>query len=312
MRRVWLKKLDSNDTWDLLPQNRFGYYDPTVRGCSFINIKGLGFQQSITLNQVDDEYFVSETLSKNIPITGTMLFDEDGIKQFQEFVGDFRNQLYFYYSPDGKFQAGDQISAPFYKRVIVTQFDKGEMSVYGDYEITVTLTPQDNLWSRDIYHSIEGLSIVGEALVYPYTYPYTLGGREALAIELENNGREVGCIVKIKNNTDSNLSNIEWYIERDYIDEYNVLHEHADPQRSKWNLALPAHSELSVDSNPRTQEAKVTYTDETSQSVVSLQEPDWNYINFIRVPHGSCRIVFYIEYDNIDITFGYREQKEVI
>ena len=67
-----------------------------------------------------------------------------------------------------------------------------------------------------------------------------------------------------------------------------------------------------VDSNPITQEAKVNYSDNTSQSVVDLQEPSWEYINFITIPHGKNRIVFYVENKDIDITFTYREQKEII
>lgn len=313
MRKIWLKKIDSEDTWDLLPQDKNGNYDPTVKGAPLISIKGMGYKQTITQNQVDTEYFISQISTANQPITGIMLFnDDEHIKEFQEWVGDFRNQLYLYYSPSGEYEAGDQISAPFYKKVTITQADKTEMTIYGDYEISMTFSTQDDVWNRDVYYAIEGFSTVGEALVYPYTYPYVFGGRDNIAIDFNNNGREVGCIVKIKNNGESNLSNIEWFIDRDYVDSYGVLHEHADVQRSKWNLSLSAGAELTIDSNPLTQEAKVTYTDNTSQSVVDLQEPDWNYINFVRVMHGKNRLVLYIENDNVDITFTYREQKELI
>ena len=391
MRKIWLKKIDSEDTWDLLPQDRNGHYDPDIIGSPLVNIKGMGYKQTITQNQVETEYFISQISTANQPITGIMLFrDDEHIKKFQEWVGDFRNQLYLYYSPSGEYEAGDQISAPFYKKVILTQADKTEMDEFGWYQISTTFSTQDDVWNRDVYYAIQDLSTVGEALVYPYVYPYTFGGRDALAIEFNNDGREVGCIVKIKNrkykiettnpngnlnvtlnetifensgvtipfnihyvsnawyNEDdeyvgtknelasnygilytetvnenatisiflsSNLSNIEWFIDRDYVDYYGVLHEHADVQRSKWNLTLSAGAELTIDSNPLTQEAKVTYTDNTSQSVVDLQEPDWNYINFVRVTHGKNRIVFYIENDNndnIDITFIYREQRELI
>lgn len=313
MRRIWLKKIDSEDTWDLLPQDKNGHYDPTIVGSPLVNIKGMGYKQTITQNQVETEYFISRISTSNQPVTGIMLFrDDEHIKQFQEWIGDFRNQLYLYYSPSGEYEAGDQVSAPFYKKVIITQADKTEMDEFGWYQISTTFSTQDDVWNRDVYYAIKDLSTIGEALVYPYIYPYTFGGRDALAIEFNNNGREVGCIVKIKNNGSATLSNIEWFIDRDYVDYYGVLHEHADQQRSKWNLTLSADAELTVDSNPLTQEAKVTYTDNTSQSVVDLQEPDWNFINFVRVKHGKNRIVFYIENDDIDITFIYREQKELI
>lgn len=313
MRRIWLKKIDSEDTWDLLPQDKNGHYDATIMGSPLVNIKGMGYKQTITQNQVETEYFISRISTSNQPVTGIMLFrDDEHIKQFQEWIGDFRNQLYLYYSPSGEYEAGDQVSAPFYKKVIITQADKTEMDEFGWYQISTTFSTQDDVWNRDVYYAIENLSTIGEALVYPYIYPYTFGGRDALAIEFNNNGREVGCVVKIKNNGSATLSNIEWFIDRDYVDYYGVLHEHADQQRSRWNLTLSADAELAVDSNPLTQEAKVTYTDNTSQSVVDLQEPDWNFINFVRVKHGKNRIVFYIENDDIDITFIYREQKELI
>lgn len=313
MRKIWLKKIDSDETWDLLPQDKTGHYDSTVKGSPLINLKGMGFQQAITQNQVGTEYFISQILSRNQAITGTMLFASDEqVTEFQEYIGDFRNQLYLYYSPDGEFEPNDLISAPFYKRVTIAQIDKSEMDEFGWYQMPLSISTQDDLWNKDVYYSIEGLENVGEALVYPYTYPYVYGGRNALSIEFNNVGREVGCIVRIKNNGTTNLSNIEWYIEREYRDNYGVLHEHADVQRSKWNLTLSAGSELLIDSNPLTQEATVTYTDQTAQNVVSLQEPSWAYINFVTVAHGKNRIVFYIENENIDIFFGYREQKELI
>lgn len=311
MRKIWLKKIDTGEIWDLLPTNP---RNKNVMGSPLLSLKGMGYKQTITQNQVDTEYFISQISTANVSITGIMWFrDDEHIKQFQDFIGDFRTQLYLYYSPSGEYEPYDQISAPFYKKVTITQADKGEMTQYGDYEISMTFSTQDDVWNRDVFYQIEGLSTVGNALVYPYTYPYVYGGRNALAIDFNNDGREVGCTVKIKNNNvNTNLDNIEWFIERDYVDYYGVRHEHADVQRSKWNLSLPPLSELVIDSNPLTQEAKVVYNDETSQSVADLQEPDWNFINFIRVLHGKNRIVFYIEEDNIDITFTYKEQKELI
>lgn len=316
MRKIWLKKIDTGEIWDLLPDDP---HNENVMGSPLLSIKGMGYKQSITQNQVDTEYFISQISTANVPITGIMWFrDDDHIKKFQEYIGDFRNQLYLYYSPSGEYEPYDQISAPFYKKVILTQADKTELTAYGDYEISVTFATQDDVWNRDVYYQINDLSEVGQALVYPYIYPYEYGGRNALAIEINNKGREVGTVVKIKNNSDTNsLSNIEWFIDRDYVDYYGVAHEHADVQRSRWNLSLPPKAELVVDSNPLTQEAKVNYYDNDdnyidSQSVIDLQEPDWDFINFVRVMNGQGRIVFYIENADIGITFSYKEQKEII
>lgn len=310
MRKIWLKKIDTGEIWDLLPTDP---RNPNIMGSPLLSIKGMGYKQTITQNQVDTEYFISQISTTNQSVTGIMWFrDDNHIKQFQEYVGDFRNQFYLCYSPSGEIEPYDQVSAPYYKKVIITQMDKSEMTQYTDYELPITFSTQDDVWNRDVYYQVEGLSQVGNALVYPYTYTYIYGGRDTLAIEGENLCRDIGCIVKIKNNSGSTLSNIEWFIEREYVDYYGVRHEHADVQRSKWNLSLSAGSELTVDSNALTQEAKVTYTDGTSQSVVNLQEPSWDYINFVQVLHGKYRVVFYIENENVDISFGYREQKEII
>ena len=309
MRKIWLQKPNTLEIWDLLPTDSLNRDNASP----FLAIKGMGYKQEVTQNQVNTEYFISKILTKNQSITGIMYFqDDEHIKAFQEFVGDFREQLILYYSPSGEYEPYDRISAPFYKKVIISQMDKTEMDEFGWYQISTTLSTQDDVWNRDVYYAVERLYNVGEALVYPYTYPYTLGGRNALAIDFNNDGREVGCVVKIKNNGDTNLSEIEWFIEREYLDYYGNKHEHADVQRSKWILELSPNSELVVDSNPITQEAKVNYSDNTSQSIVDLQEPDWNYINFITISHGKNRIVFYVENKDIDITFTYREQKEII
>jgi hypothetical protein len=307
MRKIWLQKPNTLEIWDLLPTDALDRNNASP----FLAIKGMGYKQEVTQNQVNTEYFVSKILTKNQSITGIMYFqDDEHIKAFQEFVGDFREQLILYYSPSGEYEPYDRISAPFYKKVIISQMDKTEMDEFGWYQLSTTLSTQDDVWNRDLYYAIQGLSTVGEALVYPYTYPYTYGGRNALAIDFNNEGREVGCLVKIKNNSDSELKDIEWFIEREYLDYYGNKHE--EVQRSKWVLNLSPNSELVVDSNPITQEAKVNLSNNTSQSVADLQEPSYEYINFVTIQHGKNKIVFYIENEDIDIAFTYREQKEII
>lgn len=311
MRKIWLQKPNSYEIWDLLPTN------PNNRenASPFLNISGMGYKQEVTQSQVNTEYYVTQVLTKNQSITGTMYFqDDEHIKAFQEFVGDFREQLTLYYSPSGEYEPYDRISAPYYKKVIISQMDKGEMDEFGWYQIKTTISTQDDVWNRDVYFNVTLTPSSGETLKYPYTYPYTLNGRKALSVEFDNAGREVGCIVKVKNNSENTISDIEWFIDRTYVDYYGNKHENEDVQRSKWLLNLASGNELVVDSNPITQEAKVIYTDGTSQSVTDLQEPNWDYINFITVAHGKNRVVLYIDSNatNIDIVFSYREQKEII
>lgn len=311
-RKIWLENPKNNSSWDLLPDDA---YDKN-NACPFLGIKGMGYSQEVTQTQVNTEYFVSKVLSKNTPISGTLYFqDTEHIKAFQNFVSDFRNQLLLFYAPSGVADPSPVSDEPYYKKVIITMVDKTEMDETGWYLIPMTLTTQDDVWtSRDKVYSvpISGQTTVGTPLVYPYTYPYQIGGRNALVIPITNNGRETGCEIKIKNLTGVNLSTIEWFIDRTYTDYYGVLHENADTQKSKWNLILSNGSELIVNSNPLTQEAKIKYRDGSFQSVVDLQEPSWDYINFVQVPQGQSRIVFYIDGSPVDISFTYREQKELV
>lgn len=83
-------------------------------------------------------------------------------------------------------------------------------------------------------------------------------------------------------------------------------------ETKKDKLTLYEGYTLIVNSNPTTQEAKVVFTDGTSQSVVSLQEPSWDYINFVTVKNGVNRIVFYVDNPDVKIDFSYSEQKELI
>lgn len=313
MRRIWLQKIDTGDTWDLLPQDEFGKFDPKVQGSPLLNIGGMGYTQQITQNQIETEYVITKILSKNSAVTGTMYFDSDRrVTEFQKFIGDFTKQFYLFYSPSGRFRAGDKINAPFYKRVVITQVSKTEKDRFGDYVCNIQIATQDDLWLRDIAFYVDGVSLVGGSLVYPYVYPYAYGGRDVLAIEMDNSFRDTSCRISIKNESGNNLSDIEWFIDRDYINENGELVEHADVQRSKWNLTLSNHSELIVDSGALTQEAIVKYNDGTTQNVISLQEPSWEYINFVRIPHGKSRAVFYVGNENINISLTYKEKRELI
>lgn len=314
-RQMWLQNPETGAIWDLLPQNPYSIEG----GCALLKVKGLGYAQSITQEQVEVDYFISEISSANKPVSGVLYFNGDKhLKNFQAFVGDFRKQFKLYYSPNGEYEPYDVISSPYYKLVTIQQVDKTEKDQYGWYECSVSFTTQADVWKRDLTYFInnEGNPNIGEALVYPYTYKYVMGGRDIYTIDLPNDGREVGCIIKIKNNSETPLSELEWFVEHTYIDYYGL--EQQDPvQRAKWyttntDIILQEGYELYVDSNPTTQEAKVSYTDGTSQSVVAWQEPSWDYINFVRLKHGQNRIVFYVAHPEVDITVTYQEQKELI
>lgn len=312
MRAIWLQNLETKEYWNLLPLNPYKILDEHGNGaCPLLGIAGLGYSQNVTQNQVGVDYFISEITSKNTPITGTLLFWHDKhLRLFQEFVGDFRKQLRLFYSPSGEFHIDDHTSNVFYKDVLLTQVGKTEQTQYSTYECAVTFTPQTDVWKSDYAYRVADVATVGEALVYPYTYPYMYGGKETLALTINNKGRETGCVVKIKNNSDDTVKNFEWHCIHSYVDAYGVAQE--DVTKSRFHINLASGAELTVNSNALTQEAKVTYSDDTAQNVVSNQEPSWEYINFIQLAHGENKFVFFLPTAQLSIEVTYTEQREII
>lgn len=312
MRNLWIENTTTKAIWNLLPEDPYKTND----GCALLSLKGMGFEQEITQSQVNDNYFISEITSSNVPVTGVMYFNGDEhLQNFQKFIGDFRKQFKLCYSPDRDIEPYDRLSFIYYKLFTISQFNKTEKDEFGWYQCSVTFIPQQNVWQRDFEYGVKNLGLVGNSLVYPYIYPYVLGGRDTFAIEIQNGGRETGCLIRIKNNSDAVLSDIEWFVEYLYTDVYGV--EHTEVQRSKWytntsNVQLQPGYELYVDSNELSQDAKVIFTNGTSQSIVDLQEPSDQYINFVRLKNGRNRFVFYINDENVDVFVSYQEKKEII
>ena len=309
---MWIENTTTGELWDLLPTDPYKTYG----GCALLDISGVGYKQSLTQQQVDVDYFVSEIISSNNAISGNLYFNGDEhLENFQNFIGDFRKQFKLYYSPDGEIEPYDRLTPCFYKLFTLTEVKKTEKDSFGWYECPVTLTPQNDVWKRNIVYEISDIGMAGDALVYPYVYPYVYGGRNAIAIEIDNTGRETGCVVKITNNGNSVLSNLEWFVEHNYVDNYNIAQQSV--QRAKWyteNTAVTLQNgyTLYVDSNGISQEAKVILSDGTSQSVVDQQEPSWDYINFVRLEHGTNRFVFYVDSGDIGISVTFIEEKEII
>lgn len=363
MRQMWLEKKDTKLIWNCLPDNPY----KTEGGCLFGNPQGLGYQQEITQNQIDVDYFISNIKSLNQEVIVEAYFNgNEHLSNFVDFIGDFSAPMYLYYSPDGSIQPYDQISNPYYKPVVISTFEKSEMNTAGWYVCQIKFTSQSDVWRKDYtysvklkesdfeassYQEVSSLLIaenvgkvihyIGEdspsrnlkkdhyyriittgtnviytedigfnKLFYPYTYPYVFGGTNTLAISIDNKGRETGCIVKITNTGDTPISDIEWFAEHTVVDRYG--NANTTPQRAKFFTTLRKGYTMYVDSNSTTQEAMVIYPNDTSQSVVNQQEPSWDYINFVRLKHGTNRFVFYVANRNVDIRIQYAELKEVV
>lgn len=307
MRCMWLEKTDTKLIWDCLPQNPYN----TDGGCMFANPSGLGYSQEISQNQIDVDYFIKSIKSQNQTVNIDAYFNGDEhLANFVNFVGDFTEPMRLYYSPDGSIEPYDQISKPFYKPVVISNFEKGEKNTAGWYVCKIQFTSQSDVWRKDYeYSATVDPEQVGEPLVYPYKYPYEFGGTDTLVINIDNGGRETGCIVKIKNNADSVLVSPEWFSEHVIIDRYG--NETSEVQRGKFYVSLAKNAELYVDSNSTTQQSKVVYNS-NEENVAYLQEPSWDYINFIKLKHGTNRFVFYINQANVTVTIGYSQLKEVV
>ena len=309
-RNMWLVNPKTGAKWDLLPTDPYKKDD----GTPFLKISGLGYSQALTQNQVGVDYFVSEITSKNVPIKGSLYFwNTTHIARFQDCVGDFRDSLMLYYSPSGEFHIGDDISKIYYKPVKITQIDKTEYTKFGYFECATIITPQSDVWKRDVQFEAEiDTKNIGEPLVYPFTYPYVFGGRNTISLEIENTGRETGCKVMITNNSAKPIQTVEWFCDNHYLNQYNI--EVDEVQRAKFYVTLSESGTMfTIDSNALTQEATVTYNDGTSQSVVAQQEPSTDYINFIQLRHGMNRFIFYLDnIEGVTINVSYTDQKEII
>lgn len=309
MRCMWLEKNRTGLIWDCLPPNPYSI----TGGCMFANPSGLGYQQEISQSQIDVDYFINSIKSLNQSVIVEAYFNGDEhLQNFTIFIGDFTEPMRLYYSPDGKIQPYDQISKPYYKPVVLSKFEKGEKNTAGWYVCKLEFTSQSDVWRKDYKYSFNanGTTISTAPLVYPYEYPYEFRGRNTAVINVDNGGRETGCIVKLRNKGASSIVSPEWFSEHVIIDKYG--NKETEVQKSKFNIILAQNYELYVDSNATTQQSKVIRSDNSEESVSHLQEPSWEYINFIKLMHGTNRFVFYVDTNNIDVSIEYAELKEVV
>lgn len=305
IRKLWLKKPDTGAVWDLLPANPRS----VTGGCFLSAPSGLGYKQTVTQKQVGVDFTVDKIVSAAGEINGSLYFyGTSHLENFQAFVGDFSSTLILCYSPDGT--ASPQSGTPWYKKVTVTAVDKGETDGSGWYVCKISILPLSSVWKKDYTHSVTVTSqISGNALVYPWVYPYVFGSRNTLALEITNGGRETGCTVSIKNTSATPLANPEYVAEHSYDDAYGATV--TEYQRAKFYAALQQAETLRVDSNATTQSALVLGAG-SSENVVDLQEPSWEYINFVRLQNGANRLVFYVDDITAEITVTYSEQRELV
>lgn len=308
IRRFWLRDPETNHRWNLTPDNPHS----VLGGSALVNPVGLGFEQTVEQTQIDLEYFVNQIKSKNTNLTGTVLFFGDKhIDNFRSFIGDFRKQFEFHYSPDGSIISEDMVTPSWYKPVVLTLFQKTERNASGVYEIGIRFTTQADAWKRANRLKYSGVVPIGEAHVYNFFYNFFYGGKSVLATDIENFGSETSTIVRISNiGSVGNIINPEWTVEHIYT---NALgNETIDRQRARFNVTVRPESMLEVDSNPLTQHAFV-FTGSNVENVKNLEEPDYAFIGYVTLRHGHNRVIFNINVpENADIKISYDEVSEVV
>lgn len=306
IRQFWLRKSSNNSRWNLTPDNPYDI----IESCALLNVKGLGYENSITSKQVDSDYYATEKKSKNTSITGTLYFRNDKhIQNFMQWIGSLDNEIEFHYSPNGDVFYSDLISDSWYKKVIINKFEKAEKNIYGWYEVSVTFLTLSDVWYRNKTISTHNTSSVGVPHTYPYFYSFYYSGKNVLAIDINNQGREIGCLIKIKNKSDVTMSDPQWYLETSKVNIYGE--KYTSIQYAKFNIIMGANYELQVDSNSTTQRAEVITSSKDVLNVVDAQEPDYQYINFIRLSNGKNKVIFMVDIDKVDIELSYQLQSEV-
>jgi len=303
MRQIWLVNPEKKTKWNLSPEDTRGsvgiMYKP----------KGMGYQSTTTTKQINFYYFLSEITSKNTSISGTLIFtDDDALKRFKNFVGDFSTTLELHYSPDGSIIADDMLSASWFKEIVITKFDMSEKSANGCYEIPVTFQTLSDVWKR--YNAIRSTEVKVETSgqgSYPYFFEYTYDGVARVAVDIVNNGHEVGCVVNIKNVNSDIIINPEWLVQ--YSND-------STEQRAKYLVYLDKGEEIKIDSGDLTQSATFVSTSGAENDINQQQEPSWDFINYVRLKNGTNRFIFLfnantVESKDLNISVSYIEQTEI-
>ena len=310
MRQLWLKDIATGLTWNLSPINP----QETADGCAFCTIKGLGYEATVEQSQVGVDYFVNKVNSKNTSISGYLYFNGTlHAEEFYKYIGDFGKQFELHYAPDGDVIATDQLSISWYKLITINKIDKNEKNNAMWFEVPVVFATQNDVWKRDIDISGSSPVVAGTPHYYPYFYDYVYGGLNTIAVDITNTGREVGCVISIKNtNETGNIEGLQWTAENSYYDKYG--NPQTTMQYAKFNVILQPTKTLTIDSNALTQRAIVTNITETViENVRNAEEADFDYIDYISLKNGVNSIYFNIGTGNsAEISISYQEQREFI
>lgn len=292
MRRFWLKK--GNVVWDLTAKT-------FAQNANFMgNPQGLGVKVKIDSFEVERVSFIESVKLESLEIGGKIYFkDYEQFNAFAEFIGymETTEPLRLYYSTAEQQPDYESIDE-WYKLVLIKELSKEEIDVKTGTLMCNVKFAALSRWKKDRLITLE-LSPFGEALTYPYIYPYYYGGLNNIAVVINNTGNlPTHCTVKIEAETDTPLFRI--------IQDGKIL------EQAKYNVYVRNQSYLIINSDPAKQEASL-YTGANREDVYYLGEKDYSYSNFITIPSGESMFLFTARNSQFGrVTLSYSLQRELI
>lgn len=292
MRRFWLKK--GGVIWDL-SADTFG-----ANANFMADPQGLGVKVKIDSFEVERVAFIENVKLEKTEISGKLYFkDYEQFSAFAEFLGyvETTEPLRLYYSTAEQQPDYDSIDE-WYKLVLIQELGKGEIDVKTGMLICNVKFAALSRWKKDRLITLE-LSPFGEALTYPYIYPYYYGGLNNIAVVINNTGNlPTHCTVKIEAETDTPLFRI--------IQDGEIL------EQAKYNVYVGNQSYLIINSDPAEQEASL-YTGENREDIYYLGKKDYAYANFITIPSGESLFLFTATNSQFGkVTLSYSLQRELV
>lgn len=292
MRRFWLKKGDV--IWDL-SASTFG------TNANFMSDpQGLGVKVKIDSFEVERASFIESVKLESAEISGKIYFkDYVQFTAFASFIGyvETLNPMRLYYSTAEE-QPDYESLDEWYKLVLIKELRKDEIDVKTGVLVCDIKFVALSRWKKDRVITLE-LSPFGEALTYPYIYPYYYGGLNNIAVVIDNKGNlPTHCTVKIEAETDTPL--------------FRVIQNGVVMEQAKYNVYIRNDSYLIINSDPAAQEASL-YTGTNREDVYYLGEKDYTYGNFIIIPSGESVFLFTASNSQFGrVTLSYSLQRELI
>ena len=279
MRRFWLEK--NGVIWDLTSNNK-----NLLTGNFMGDPAGLGVKVKVDFFEIEHAAFIENIKLETVDISGKLYFyGYEHFERFLNFVQTFSiNQpLRLYYTTDDNARMNDPNDPQWYKLVMIKELQKGEILLnQGCLVCNVKFTALSR-WKKDRTITLE-LNRHGEALTFPFYYPYFYGGRSNFAVEIDNRGNlPTSCVVRIEAPTDTPF--------------FRILQNNEIIEQARYNVFIRSGSHMVINSAPDAQEASL-YTGTMREDIYHTGERDYRFSNFITIPSGIS--LFMITATNTD------------